>query len=80
MERILSYGTLIAAATVVLSLASTAHAGNTASGVKESAGNYAGGCRGPSCSVRGPTPTTNQKRCITVGPKPGQGGHPYTRC
>ena len=35
MERILSYGTLIAATTVVLSLANPAHAGNTASGVKE---------------------------------------------
>jgi len=86
MERMLSYGTLIATITTMLVLADGAHAGSVVGGVRGPSpsgnlqGGTGGGCRGAACSVKGPTPTTNQKRCITVGPKPGQGGHAYTRC
>ena len=81
MERALSYGTLIVAATIMLAFADAAHAGSPV-GVRGATftGNYVGGCRGPSCSVRGPTPTTVQKRCRTYGPQPGHGGHAYTLC
>jgi hypothetical protein len=82
MERLLTYGVLIAA-TAMLLLGDVAHAGSPIVRGGTYNSGYGGGCKGPSCSgigARAPTPTTAVKRCITVGPKPGQGGHAYTQC
>lgn len=60
MERMLSYGTLIATITTMLVLADGAHAGSVVGGVRGPSpsgnlqGGTGGGCRGAACSVKGP--------------------------
>jgi hypothetical protein len=86
MERMLSYGTTIAAITTMLVLADGAHAGSVAGGVRGPSpsgnlqGGKGGGCIGAACSVKGPTPSGNKMHCYTVGPQPGRGGHAFTQC
>jgi hypothetical protein len=74
MGRILTYGTLIAALTIVLLPAEAAHAGNGvlngARGPSPSGnlqGGQGGGCKGPACNVKGPTASGNKKYCVRLG-------------
>jgi hypothetical protein len=85
MARMLICGTLIAIPMIVLAPMNAAYAGNVGARGPTTSGNYHGGpgtgCKGPACSIKGPTPRTNKmQHCYTVSPPPGSGGRPYTKC